>query len=116
MRKFGTSKATGRRAVPRAQAPLTVALCAGHSEYSASLIDLSRTGARLAAELLPHQGVDLTFRAEKLRVPALLVWVDGNECGVEFDTPIAAAEVSRIRSLSNFVKSIGETGRAIRPT
>lgn len=47
------------------------------------------------------------FRAEKVCLPAEVIWIDGDECGVEFDTPIAAEEVKRIRALANFVTTVG---------
>lgn len=75
----------------------------GH--HAADLIDLSRTGARLKGGSFPLEG-GLTFKVEKICVPAELVWINGDECAVEFDTPIAANEVARIRAVANFVQSI----------
>jgi len=105
MRVFGSSQATGRRIVPRAPAALAAALCTPAGNHSTVLIDLSRTGARLKGSSFPDEGEDVIFHAEKIRVAAELVWINGDECGVEFDTPIAADEVNRVRSLANFVNS-----------
>ena len=101
MGTFGTSKARGRRSVPRAAAPLIAVLATGAAHHSAELIDLSRTGARLKGATFPEEGADLIFQAGKVRVTGEIIWVEGDQCGVAFDTPIAAAEVNRIRVLAN---------------
>ena len=101
MSTFGTSQARGRRSVPRAAAPLIAVLATGAAHHSAELIDLSRTGARLKGATFPEEGADLIFQAGKVRVTGEIIWVEGDQCGVAFDTPIAAAEVNRIRVLAN---------------
>lgn len=103
MGTFGTSQARGRRSVPRAEAPLIAVLATGAAHHSAELIDLSRTGARLKGATFPEEGADFTFHAGKVRATGEVIWVEGNQCGVAFDTPIAAAEVNRIRVLANLV-------------
>jgi hypothetical protein len=76
------------------------------------LVDLSRTGARLTAVTLPSKGQELIFRAEKINIPAELIWARNEHCAVEFDTPIAADEVKRIRALANFTANQSGTSRA----
>ena len=107
MRKFWISTALGRRAMPRTSAPVIVLLSNATNQYSAELVDLSRTGARLKGATLPVLGEDLLFKAEKVRVTGTIVWFDDDHCAVEFDTPIAGAEVKRIRALSNFITEVG---------
>lgn len=100
MRGFGVSQATGRRSVPRAQSPLLAVLSSSAGDYTAVLVDISRTGARLRGEVLPHIGQELTFKAENVTACGDVVWRDAGTCALEFDTPIAASEVQRIRSSS----------------
>lgn len=107
MRFFGISQARGRRSVPRTLAPLEALLSTPAADHSAELLDLSRTGARLGAVCFLDEGQQVMFRAEKVRAAAEVVWIDGGECGVEFDTPIAADEVKRIRALAKFVTAVG---------
>jgi hypothetical protein len=101
MRTFGISQARGRRSVPRAEAPLIAVLATGAAHHSAELIDLSRTGARLQGADFPAADADLVFHAGKVRAAGEVIWIDGDQCGVSFDTPIAAVEVNRIRVLAN---------------
>jgi hypothetical protein len=100
MRMFGTSAATGRRSVPRSSAPLTAVVSTADDQHWTELIDLSRTGARVRTAWLAADGDEVEFLAEKVRATGQVVWCDGNHVAIDFDTPIAAAEVTRIRTLA----------------
>lgn len=100
---FGNSPPRGRRAAPRTQAPLIVELSVGGEKHSATLSEISRTGAKLGGISSLAAGQDLEFRAGDVQALGEVVWSEGSECAIAFDTPIAAAEVSRIRSLANLV-------------
>jgi hypothetical protein len=97
MRTFGTSQATGRRSVPRTQAHVIAVLSASSGDHRVAIIDISRTGTRLRGKHLPAVGEQLTFRADDVQVAGDVVWSEGSCCAVEFETPIAAAEVNRLR-------------------
>lgn len=90
----------GRRSVPRAHSPVLAVLSMSAGDYTAVLVDISRTGARVRGEVLPQVGQQLTFKAENVRACADVVWRDASSCAVEFDTPIAVSEVQQIRSSS----------------
>jgi hypothetical protein len=99
MRSFGVSQARGRRSVPRAQAPLVAVLSMSAGDHPTTIVDISRTGARLSGDYLPAVGQQAIFKAEKINVAAEIVWRDTGSCAVEFDTPIAVSEVQRLRWL-----------------
>lgn len=99
MRSFGVSTATGRRSVPRTQSRLVAVLSMSAGDYTAELIDISRTGARLRADILPRIGQQVTFRAEDVHAAAEVIWSEAGSCAVEFDTPVAISEVVRLRWL-----------------
>ena len=86
-----------KRVVPRAQAPLVAVVATEMREHRVALIDVSRSGARLAGKSLPEVGEQLTFRAEDVKAYGEVVWSVGGTCAVEFDTPIAAVEVEYLR-------------------
>lgn len=100
MRLFGISHAMGRRSVPRTPASLMAMLSTGDRESRAALIDISRTGARLGGKILPAEGEQLVFNAEGVQAHADVIWSEAEVCAIEFNTPIAAAEVQRLRSLA----------------
>lgn len=106
MNNFGNSAPRGRRAAPRAQVPLVVELSIEGDRHSAILAEISRTGAKLSGLSALANGQEVVFRAGRVQAPAAVVWFDGDQCAIEFDMPIAAKEVNRLRSLANFVKSV----------
>jgi len=83
---------------------MVAVISASGVHHNAELLDLSRTGARLKGRSFPEEGDELTFKAEKVSAAGIVVWVDGDRCGVAFDTPIAATEVQRIRAFAHFVE------------
>jgi|KBSMisStandDraft_5_1062788.scaffolds.fasta_scaffold09802_7 hypothetical protein len=85
---------------------MVAVISASGVHHNAELLDLSRTGARLKGRSFPDEGEELTFRAEKVSAAGIVVWLDGEHCGLAFDTPIAAAEVQRIRAFANFVEGV----------
>lgn len=101
MRTFGISHACGRRSVPRAEAPLVAVLATSAGDHPAALIDISRTGARLDAEVLPAVGAEITFSAGEVQAAGNVIWSETGTCAIEFDTPIAAWEVLRLRLLGH---------------
>lgn len=108
MRSFGSSHARGRRSVPRAQAPLLAVLSTPLGQHRTTLIDISRTGARLGGDSLPEVGEQLTFEAADVQVGCDVVWREADLCAVEFETPIAAPEVLRLQSLGSLSCDGGE--------
>lgn len=94
--------------MPRASAPVPALLSTQANDHAAVLLDLSRTGARLSGVCLLAEGQQVTFRAEGVRAFGEVVWINGHDCGVEFDTPIAADEVKRVRTLAGLIGSTAE--------
>jgi len=107
MTNFGNSPPKGRRAAPRIQAPLIVELSIGSSKQVATLREISRTGAKLSGPGFAA-GQELEFRAGTVQALGEVVWSEGSECAIAFDTPIAAAEVIRLRSVANLISGFEE--------
>jgi hypothetical protein len=106
MTNFGKSPPNGRRAAPRTQAPLIVELSIGAMKHSATLLEISRTGAKLSGVDSLAEGEQVELRAGSVQAPGEVVWSKGSEFAIAFDLPLAPAEVSRLRSLVNFVASV----------
>ena len=100
MGTFGISRATGRRSVPRAQAPLVAVLATAAGDHPVALLDISRTGARLGGQFLPKTGDQLSFKAEAVEARGEVVWSTTNKCAIEFESPIAAKEVQHLRQIA----------------
>ena len=108
MTSFGSSPPPGRRAAPRTPAPLVVELSIGDKKHSATLSDISRTGAKLTGVWLLDEGQELEFRAGSVQVLGEVVRCEGGECAISFNIPIAAAEVISLQSLANFVPGVSK--------
>ena len=70
-------------------------------EYSSTVIDVSRTGMRLRGVRLPAEGEDVLLLTEDVRAWGHVVRLEDDLCAVEFDTPIASAEVKRLQFLAD---------------
>ena len=72
----------------------------GH--YAATIIDISRTGARLRSEVLPPLGREIAFSAKDVRIAADIIWCHADMCAIEFSTPLATEEVYRLQRLPSW--------------
>lgn len=87
-----------QRSVPRAKAGRPASLAADDRKYLLTLVDVSRTGARLSGPDIPEEGDDVLFRAADVEMVGTVVRTAANECAVDFATPIAAVEVQRLQA------------------
>lgn len=113
---FGNSPPRGRRAVPRTEAPLAVALLVDGTMQPATLGEISRTGAKLSGVSCLRSGQELHFRSGNVHALGKVVWAEGDLCAIAFDIPIGASEVSRLRSLANFVRSVNGADQSAAPS
>lgn len=86
------------RSVPRTKSARAATLAADDKKYFVTLVDLSRTGARLCGPEIPEKGHEVLFRAKGIEVFGKVVWSDASECGVDFTGPISAIEVQRLQA------------------
>jgi hypothetical protein len=103
MRSFFGRFNPRRRVVPRAELALKASLSTGGVQHPTTLIDVSRTGVRVMGCNLPQKGQEVTVQVGNLKAPGLVAWSDSNACAIEFDIPIAAAEVQQLRALGEAV-------------
>lgn len=97
MTAFGNKLGGGRRSSDRNAAPLAAMFTTVAQSHAIFLVDLSCTGARLRGEFLPAQDEELILGVGRLRAFATVVWAERGQCGVEFDLPLAQADVVQVR-------------------
>src|SRR6476619_1097944 len=97
MRTFGKSKGGGRRSAVREPSSFLAVLSTVTHNHHAVLENISCDGARFSAPDLPVEGEQLVFRADYLQAFGRVVWVNNNECGVVFDSPITQHAVEQLR-------------------
>jgi hypothetical protein len=98
---FGKRGGGGRRGAPREAAPLIAVYTTVTRSHEVVLVDVSSTGARLSGPNLPEAGEQLFVSVENIKAFGTVVWVEPPGFAIEFDSPLAPAE---LRTLSNKVK------------
>ena len=104
MPTFGRFEPGGHSA-PRTKAGLVAVLSNDSGEYASTLLDVSRTGMRLRGDRLPSEGEDVLLLTEDMSAWGWVVRLQDDVCAVEFDTPIAAAEVKRLQFLAASIEN-----------
>jgi hypothetical protein len=82
---FGKCNGGGRRTAARAAVPLTAVITTRFRSQGVTLVDVSRTGARLSGRNLPEQDEELILSMETVRAFATVAWAREGDCGVTFD-------------------------------
>lgn len=98
MMAFGKASGGGRREEVRETAPLTVIMTTFADSYTAELVDLSATGARVRCDRLPGIGVELYLTVGRIKTFCTVRWTGDGDCGVQFYEPLLQADVISVRS------------------
>ena len=95
---FGKQGGGGRRRARRVRTPLPALLVTMSDRHPAILYNISETGALLRAKNSPAERTELFLQVDSLEVYARVVWRNGEECGLEFETPIRGWDVELLRT------------------
>ncbi|WP_408021953.1 PilZ domain-containing protein [Sphingomonas cremea] len=106
----------GRRAEPRAHLELPASVEALDGHNSVSLLDVSRSGARLQAAALPAAGKDVVLRCGAIDTFGTVVWNVAGRCGVQFEEPISRQELIALRAVAVAIESSGMTPEELQAT
>jgi len=106
----------GRRAEPRAYIQLPASVEALDGRNSVSLLDVSRTGARLEAADLPAVGKDVVLRCGAIDTFGTVVWNISGRCGVHFDAPIGRQDLMALRAVAVAAERSGITPDELQAT
>ncbi len=99
----------GRRSEPRATVALKGSAEAIRGCSSASILDVSRTGARIQGPDLPDVGKDVVLRCGGLETFGKVSWAASGRCGIEFYEPIAVRHLMALRKLSDAIEDSSMT-------
>ena len=87
----------GRRQAPRENLNISAPARTIHHHRVLVLVDLSSTGARMRGPMLPRPGEVISIKVDYVRAFGTVAWSEGDECGVEFDSPIQTFAIARLR-------------------
>lgn len=91
----------GRRTHSRARVALPAVLETMEGLKKVKLRNLSSVGAMVEAPRTPDVGRDLVLKCFGIDALGVVVWEDGDRCGIEFYDAIEDEEVVRQRQLSD---------------
>lgn len=94
----------GKRKSQRAPVLLSVALHTVGASRTATLVDVSATGAKLRVRLPLRPGEEVWLSVPSHDIFGRIIWVDGDECGVTFDTPITEEEAFNFQARGRVVR------------
>ena len=109
MRDFGKrlDGPGGRRVAAREPVLLNAALLTLRASRPVTLVDVSKTGARLRVREPLSQGQQIWLKINPIEIFGTVVWIDGEECGVLFDEPLADAEVASLQTRGKVIIVLG---------
>lgn len=84
-----------KRDTKRQRLMLTARMIDAHGETEVHLLNVSRHGAKLDADLPPVRDQQVTLVYHEFRVDARVAWVEGNRFGLAFDRPIDEEQLLR---------------------
>ena len=93
----------GRRAAPRATVLLSAAMHAVGTSQTVSVLDVSKTGAKLRTRVPLALDKHVWLKLPPNDVFGTVVWIDGEQCGVHFDTPLTDEEAANLQARGKVV-------------
>ena len=99
----------GRRAAPREPVLLNAGLRTMQSSRSVTLLDVSRTGARMRVKEQLSLGQQIWLKVPPADIFGTIVWMDGDECGLLFDASLTPAEAGALQARGKVVFCAGLT-------
>jgi hypothetical protein len=90
---FGKKIGGGRRVAQRLPIELPALIMGVQHTETAALEDLSATGAKLRASVVPSRGDDIWLKVGTMNVLAAVAWSSNGHCGITFDTPLDSIQL-----------------------
>lgn len=93
----------GRRRAERATIRLAAAMHTVGASRTVSIIDVSRTGARLKTQLGLAPGQEIWLKISPVDIFGRIRWSKDGICGVLFDEPLKDDDVTRLQARGRIV-------------
>lgn len=109
MTKFGKrlDGPGGRRAMPREPVLLNAALMTMSASGSVTLLDVSKAGARMRVKERLFLRQQVWLKINPADIFGTIIWIDGDECGLLFDTPLTDDEVAGLQARGRVIFCAG---------
>jgi hypothetical protein len=93
----------GRRAAARAPVLMSAAMHAVGASQTVSLLDVSKTGVKLRARVPLELDKHVWIKIPPNDVFGTVIWVDGEKCGIQFDSPLTDEEAAALQARGKVV-------------
>ena len=97
MSEFGKQDGGGRRSKSRLPAGTSGVFTTITRSQAVFVREVSLTGARLEGPSLPEQDEEFVLTLGSLKAFAMVKWVRGTMCGVQFDVPLGENELRQLK-------------------
>jgi len=109
MASFGNKVGGGRRSALRVDVPVPVVIETISASYSAVLVDISISGARLRGQDMPSVGSEVIILADLVEAFGTIAWSRSGECGVHFDAPLPSYQMALLKHDGQLTRAAGVT-------
>jgi hypothetical protein len=99
----------GRRSEPRAYLLLPASAEALSGHRPVTLLDVSRTGARIQGQSLPEVGKDVILKCADVEAFGAIAWAASDRRGLHFEEPIGGRDLVALRALAAETDDAGMT-------
>jgi hypothetical protein len=105
MSKFGKrlDGPGGRRSTPRCAVLMSAALHTVGASRTVSVLDVSKTGAKLRSWLPMRLGQEVWLKMLTNDAFGRIAWVDDTVCGVQFERPLGEAAAAELQAMGKVV-------------
>jgi hypothetical protein len=87
----------GNRKAPRIAVPMDANLMLPERSAQCQLVNVSRTGCRLALDMPPRIGATVLVRIERIETLGVVAWVKRDQCGITFEAALDSPSLERLR-------------------
>lgn len=106
--------ATEKRAKDRATVTLPGNLDTTIARRKVTLVDVSAIGAQVSGPQLPPIGSFVLLRVGSATAFATVIWQRDEECGLQFDSPLADQAIAKFRAEAHEAAELGLNAEQLR--
>ncbi len=98
--RFGKPDRPGAARSPRRRMAFRGTFETVTEKGTVEVMNISTTGTMIQGESVPAAGRDIVLTAQGMEFFGRIVWSDGCRCGIEFDEPLAQAQVLELHRIT----------------
>ncbi len=97
----------GQRKSDRSPVRLSASLQALNCSRPVTLLDVSRTGAKMGMPEPMYRGQEVWLKVSDAQIFGIVRWVRGRNCGIAFDAPLTDRQLAQFQNSGKTMKVLG---------